>query len=148
MVEAMTEEKAIELCKDGGLDCSQLVFAHGCALMGLLDDETAHKIGACFGGGMMNGETCGCVTGALMAIGLKEGHGNFGEFEAKEKVFELKAEFEEEFKDKFGSLICRELLGYDLSKQEELEYVLSSDVLWQKCPGYIKTACDILEDIL
>lgn len=148
MTKAMTEERAIELCKDGGLDCSQLVFAHGAEILGQMDAEEAYKIGACFGGGMMNGETCGCVTGALMAIGLKQGHHKFGDLEAKEAVFALKAEFEEAFKEANGSLICRELLGYDFSKPEDLEKIMTSDILWQKCPGYIKCACEILEDIL
>ena len=40
-----------------------------------LDLKTAIKIATPFGGGMARlGETCGAVSGALMAIGLK--HGN------------------------------------------------------------------------
>ena len=35
-----------------------------------IDDETAFKTGACFGGGMKCGSTCGVVTGGLMVLGL------------------------------------------------------------------------------
>lgn len=35
-----------------------------------LDDETAYKIGANFGGGMKCGLICGAVTGALMTLGM------------------------------------------------------------------------------
>ncbi len=35
-----------------------------------LDDQTAYKIAACFGGGMKSGMVCGAVTGALMVLGL------------------------------------------------------------------------------
>ncbi len=34
----------------------------------------ANKVSACFGGGMMHGDTCGAFTGAIMAVGLKYGH--------------------------------------------------------------------------
>ena len=34
-------------------------------------EEEALKIGACFGGGMWHGETCGWVVGALIALGIK-----------------------------------------------------------------------------
>ena len=72
----MTKEKAMQNYA-GGIDCSQVVFAHGAELLGF-DQKTAKKIAAAFGGGMFAGERCGCVTGALMAIGLKYGTGTVG----------------------------------------------------------------------
>lgn len=147
MTGRMTEEKALELCRDGGLDCSQLVFAHGAEQMGLMDRDEAYKVAACFGGGMMNGETCGCVTGALMALGLKQGH-TLNEPEAKQALFALKAEFEEAFKEANGSLLCRDIIGLDFSKPEDLEKIMTTDVLWRTCPKKIADTCELLEEFI
>lgn len=35
-----------------------------------IDDETAYKVGVCFGAGMKCGSTCGVLTGGLMVLGL------------------------------------------------------------------------------
>ena len=81
--------------------------------------EEALKIAACFGGGMWHGETCGCVVGALIALGMKYATTEANDQEKKDKLLELKAQFEEKFCKKNGSCICREILGYDLSVPEE-----------------------------
>ena len=52
-----------------GRHCSQCVLGQFSDLTGYDRDET-DRIAACFGGGMYMGETCGAVTGGLMAIGL------------------------------------------------------------------------------
>ena len=56
-----------------GFSCSQAVFASLSSEYGV-DSDTAKKIAGAFGGGIAsNGELCGAVSGALMAIGLKHG---------------------------------------------------------------------------
>lgn len=67
----ITAEKVNEFYYQG-FNCSQIVFSYGAEKLGL-DKETALKIAAPFGVGMFNGETCGCVIGALMVLGLKYG---------------------------------------------------------------------------
>ncbi|MCI8645908.1 MAG: C_GCAxxG_C_C family protein [Firmicutes bacterium] len=142
----MTEDKALT-CFGGGLDCSQVVFGYGAELLGE-DKEKAVKIAAAFGGGMWNGETCGCVTGALMALGLKYGHFKLGDEETKSTLLEKRAEFEKEFKAINGSLICREILGYDLSTEEGMTKIMEKGLLTTKCPKLACCACDILDDLL
>lgn len=142
----MTEEKAMDLYI-GGIDCSQVVFGYGAELMGF-DKETAFKIAAAFGGGMFSGERCGCVTGALMALGLKYGHCEKGDQETKNQLLAKKAEFEEAFKAEHGSLICREILGYDLTKPEEMEKIMDENLLMSLCPVLAVTACDIIEELI
>lgn len=146
MVTEMNEEKALE-CFGGGLDCSQVVFGYGAEILDY-DKDVARKISAAFGGGMWNGETCGCVTGALMAIGLKYGHCQLGDEETKNAMLEKKAEFEKAFIEQNGSLICKELLGYDLTKEEEMAKIMEEGLLTTKCPKLACCACDILDEIL
>ena len=142
----MTEEKAMEMYH-GGLDCSQVTCGYGCELMGK-DPEEGYKAGACFGGGMFHGETCGCVTGSLMAIGMKYGHYKMNDEDAKAKMMEVKNEFEEAFVKEHGSLICRDILGYDISTPEGREKIMQEGLLDKLCPKLAVTACEILEELL
>ena len=58
---------------DEGFSCSQAVLSAFAPEHGL-DRETALKVATAFGGGMGHrGDTCGAVTGAFMAIGLRHG---------------------------------------------------------------------------
>ena len=143
---AMTEEKARE-CYAGGIDCSQVVFGHAAERLGL-DKDTAWKIAACFGGGMFCGERCGCVTGALMALGLKYGHHELGDQETKAELMGVLKEFTDAFAEENGSLICKELIKYDVSKPEELAVALESGIMMNLCPKLAVSACEILDDLI
>ena len=59
---------------------------------------------------------------------------------------ELIQKFNEKFKMKHGSLICKKLTGFDISTPEGLSAAREEDVFHTKCPAFIKTACHILED--
>ena len=142
----MSKERALELYA-GGIDCSQVVFGYGAQILGF-DEETARKIAGGFGGGMFAGERCGCVTGALMALGLAYGQCKPGDEAAKAEMLAKKAEFEEEFKAIHGSLICKELLKYDLTKPEEMQKIQEEGLLQSLCPVLAVTACDILDELL
>ena len=50
-------------------NCAQSVLMSFTEKLGI-DDETAYKIGACFGAGMKCGSICGVITGGLMVLGL------------------------------------------------------------------------------
>lgn len=146
MKEKMTQEKALQYF-GGGLDCSQVVFEHGAEQIGF-DQETALKISAAFGGGMWHGHTCGCVTGALMALGLKYGQCRLGDEETKQNLLAKKGAFEEAFTKEFGSVLCKDILGYDLSKQEEMEKIMEEQLLTTLCPKVARRACEILGELL
>lgn len=97
---------------------------------------------------MFHGETCGCVTGSLMAIGMKYGHHKMNDEDAKAKMMEVKNEFEEAFVKEHGSLICRDILGYDISTPEGREKIMQEGLLDKLCPKLAVTACEILEELL
>ncbi|MCF0120188.1 MAG: C_GCAxxG_C_C family protein, partial [Oscillospiraceae bacterium] len=77
--------------------------------------------------------------GALMALGMK--------FTEKQVLEEKKAEFERRFSERFGSVICREMLGYDIGKGE-LPVIMEKGLFGTVCCKAAKGACDILEDML
>ena len=87
-----------------GCNCAQAVLLAFCEDYGM-ERETALTIAAGFGSGMAGlRETCGTVTGANMVIGLAKGRNRM---EAN-RAFR---EFADRFREKNGSLVCRELLA-------------------------------------
>ncbi len=108
------EEKAKELFLKG-YACSQAVLCAYARELGL-DEQTALKISLPFGGGIGRlRETCGAVSGMLMALGLKYADAAPSP-QAKADVYARVQELVRRFKEENGSIICRELLG--LSKPE------------------------------
>ena len=125
-------------------NCAQTVFSIFAKEMGL-DEETALKIASGFGGGMACAETCGAVTGAYMVIGMKHGFST-PDADQKTKTKLLIQQFNEKFKKKHDTLICKKLTGFDISTPEGASAAYEEGVFHSKCPEFLKTACDILEN--
>lgn len=97
---------------------------------------------------MWHGETCGCVVGALIALGIKNASVKPNDKESKDKLLKIKADFEKEFCKKNGSCICKEILGYDLSKEDEMAKIMEEKLLETKCPKVVTNTCKILEKMI
>ena len=111
-----------------GCNCAQAVLLAFCEDYGM-ERETALTIAAGFGSGMAGlRETCGTVTGANMVIGLAMGEDRM----AANKTFRA---FAERFKEKNGSLVCRELLAVRVKTR-------------LTCADLCKEAGDLLEEML
>ncbi len=104
-------QRAIDLFKQG-YNCSQAVFASCADIYGVTDEQLALRLSASFGGGMGRMRlVCGAASGMFMLAGLHNGsatpHDNNGKMENYAFVQQLAGDF----KAKYGSLICAELLG-------------------------------------
>ena len=88
------------------------------------------------------------MTGALMVIGLKHGATVAGDEVSQEKTFSLIGRFLEKFKARHGSILCRELLGYDISTPEGLQAARDKELFGKLCPGFVRDSAQILEEIL
>ena len=84
-----------------------------------LTEEQVLKLGGCFGGGMCKGEVCGACARALMALGMKFGQSDIEDLVSRKNTNDITVEFLNLFKSENGSYLCRELLGCDLSTDEE-----------------------------
>ncbi len=140
-------EKEIAKKFGEGFDCSQIVLDY-CSEKLNLSHEEALRIAACFGGGMWHGETCGCVVGALIALGIKYGNTVANDKETKDKLLSKKAEFEEKFCKKQGSCKCKEILGYDLSTEEGMAKIMEEQLLVTKCPKVVRETFAILDEMI
>lgn len=142
----LTEEKALD-CYLGGIDCSQVTFGEFAEQLGI-DKMTARKIASAFGGGLFHARTCGCVTGALMALGLACGYCEEGNEAAKNAFLAKKAEFEKRFEEENDSCICKELLGYDVSTPDGLAHIMEENLFQKRCAPYAVSACEIAADLM
>jgi C_GCAxxG_C_C family probable redox protein len=133
---------------DEGYNCSQSVFSGWASELGL-DRESALRVATAFGGGMGHrGDTCGAVTGAFMAIGLKHGRLRADDEETRDLAYSLVNRFVEEFESRHGSVVCRELLGFDLGTPEGERLVEEGWPDGAPCRGLVKDAAEILEELL
>ena len=124
-------------------NCAQTVFSLFAEELGI-DEKTALKISSGFGGGMACAETCGAVTGSYMVIGMKHGHSTSEPDEKANSKLQIQ-KFNKIFIEEHGNLICKKLLGYDISTTEGLASANEKNLFKTKCPGFIKSACNILE---
>ena len=139
-------DKALELFSSN-FNCSQAVLAAFAKDFGM-DEELALRIATAFGGGARNGEMCGAVSGALLVLGLKYGHYDSADNAQKSRAYEIASDFTNRFKATNGSIVCRELLGYDLSKSEGMAIIKEKGLFGSVCPQMVKSAAEILEGIL
>ncbi len=113
-----------------------------------MDRETAMKLGNAFGGGIgMMGGTCGAVTGAVIILGLKFGASDPEDKTSKAKTYELVKGFAKEFEVCNGSLICRELLGFDIDIGSRENNPDSRQIINERCPVFLNTSVEILSEI-
>ncbi len=131
-----------------GFNCSQAVLSTLAPELGL-DREAALRVAGVLGAGIARtGQTCGAVSGALMVLGLKYAQIRAEDKEAKEKAYALGREFIERFKARNGAVLCRELLGYDISTPEELQAIREKGLFTSLCPRLVADAVEIVEQLL
>ncbi len=91
--------------------------------------------------------TCGAVTAALMVLGLRYG-GTSPDRDAKEAAYARIREFAARFKARNGSLVCRDLLGCDISTPEGHDSAKERNLFATACPKFVRDAAAILEEML
>lgn len=95
---------------------------------------------------MRRSEVCGAVTGSLMVIGLRFGPKDTTDT-SKDEAYSKVSDFSATFEKRCGSIICRDLMGCDLSTPEGMSYATEKDLFKTVCPEMVKGAAEILEDM-
>ena len=139
-------EQAVERFKSG-FNCSQAVLSSYSEQFGL-DCEKAFKVATGFGGGMRMSDVCGAVTGAYMVLGLKYGNVTAEEQENKTKTYEKVVEYTNRFNARNGSVMCRDLLGCDISTPEGDKEAQDKGLFSTVCPKMVQDSTEILEEML
>ena len=142
-------QKAIELLKECG-NCAQTSFAilneeHD------LDGDQILKALTPFPGIALRGETCGAVTGSLMALGLVYGRDDLKDWNAYIRSLPPARKFCARFQERYGSTTCTDILQeklgktYDLAdKAEALHYAVAGGP--QACAEVVAYAVEIASE--
>jgi C_GCAxxG_C_C family probable redox protein len=88
---------------------------------------------------------CGALTGGVMAMGMLYGTNKPSQKE-RTKCYELTRELFAKFKERHGVILCRDLIGYDLSIPEEAGKAGEEKVFEKKCPDFVRTVVQTLMD--
>ncbi len=131
----------------GGLSCSQAILAtygteHG------IPRELALRFACGFSGGMGIGDTCGAVTGALMILGLEFAGPDSDKPQGRAAAKGATIDFIEKFKARRGTVMCRDLLGCDISTAQGMDIARKQGLLATVCPKIVHDAAELLEDKL
>jgi len=114
-----------------------------------MDRDTALKVASAFGGGFGRlGHTCGAITGGMMVLGLKFGKYRPDDDPAREKTYALVREFTERFRARHHTTLCRELIECDISTPEGVQSAKDRQLFTGLCPKYVRTAVELLEQLL
>lgn len=144
----MTHKEKAEKLLNQQYHCSQALFGAFAEDLGL-DLKTAFKISTCFGGGMRQGGTCGCITASLLVLGMALGFYDSQDRELEAYGNKKTEEFVRRFTEKMdGEVNCRDILGKDITKPEDVAIIRKEGLILQKCPRAINISIDILEDML
>ena len=83
-----------------------------------------------------------------MVLGLKFCADDGITMAGREAVYKAVLDFAAQFKEKNNSLLCRELIGFDMSKPDEAAEAAKQGVYRTICPRLVQEAAEILEDLL
>ncbi len=139
-------QKAKENFKNG-YNCAQSVFMTYAEKFGF-DKNTALKLSSSFGGGMGRmREVCGAVSAMFMIAGLAKGYTENNNDEVKAKHYELIQNLAQKFKDKNGTIICRELLGLEKGENNSFVPTKRTEKYYQErpCENFVADACEIID---
>lgn len=142
-------EKTVDLHKNGGLSCSQAVLTVYGEQYGI-DSEKARLLGRTLAAGIgRQGETCGYITGALLI--LAHAYNDKDEAQARKKTHPVVMELIRRFKERYGTMMCKELLGADMSTKEGLKKIVEEKLLAKHCyseGGIGQYVAKVLEELL
>ncbi len=134
---------------DNKFNCSQSVLVSFAEELGLTEDE-ALRVSSAFGGGIGRQQlTCGALTGAAMALGLRFGKGLNDEEDKKQFTNECTVELFEKFTKLNGSTNCRKLLNdLDMTDEKDHKLILEKNLFHTNCRKYVADAVTITEQLI
>lgn len=141
-------EKAANNFRDG-YNCAQSVLLAFANKVGLKENE-ALKLASSFGGGMGRlREVCGAVSAMFMIAGILKGYTEPNNDIVKANHYKLIQDLAAEFKSKYGTIICRELLGLDGTEFSPIPSARTDEYYKERpCEEFIKCAAEIVEEEL
>ena len=139
-------DSAAQLFLDG-YNCAQAVLIAFSDVTGL-DRKTSARFISAFGGGMGRlREVCGAVSGMAAVVSILYGYDDPQDNAGKKETYQLMQHLAGQFRERCGSIICREILKNppsDPVPSERTERYYAS----RPCVRMVYTAADILEQYI
>jgi len=145
----MTHSQLAKKNFESGCNCAQAVLLAFSDLTGL-DEGTAMKLSASFGGGMGKlREVCGAVSGMFMVAGILYGYGDTGEDGEKAEHYKRIQSLAEEFKAQHGTIICRELIA-SLKKDSNPTPEARTEQYYKErpCAAFVRSAAEAMDKLI
>ncbi len=120
--------------------CAETVFVVLKTVYGLDDPGNSSAAMALNGGVAYDGGPCGAISGAALAVGLLAGRRIADHREAKSVARELIAGLMDDFREAYGALDCRDLIGIDLRAPGAHEAFIRSLAWRDRCMPQIEFA--------
>jgi C_GCAxxG_C_C family probable redox protein len=141
-------QRAVELFSLN-CNCAQSVFAACGASKGLSEAQRL-AVAAPFGGGIARqGEICGALTGALMALGEAGGDAMAADPDfVRNDLYKRAQQLTETFRSAHGSIYCRELTGCALNTEAGQRVFKERGVHKNVCCRLVASAVELLDEIL
>ena len=128
-----------------GFNCAQALTVAFCDVTGM-DKKEAARLAAPFGGGMGRmRETCGAVSGMLLVAGFLWGYDTPGDDVSKAAHYRLVQKLAGKFRERTGSILCRELLGNPPSDPNPTPRT-ADFYKTRPCAGFVTLAAEILDE--
>ena len=141
------KEIAVEYFMQGA-NCAQAVFAAFAPLVGV-EEKLALRLSSSFGGGFGRlREVCGAVSGMCMAAGALYGYDDLQDEALKAAHYRRIQELCGAFKERFGSIICRELLDAKRADTSPDPSPRTEEYYRQRpCAGMVYAAAEMIRTV-
>jgi C_GCAxxG_C_C family probable redox protein len=127
------------------LNCAESVLLALMEKFGVQSD-LAPRMATGFGAGMARcGYACGAFTGAIIAFGLLFGRDK--PEDSRINCYSKVSELEKRFVERFGTVDCFKLIGFDMRTPEGHSAAKEAGVWVTKCPVFVRAAAEIAAEI-
>lgn len=143
-------QRALELFMQG-YNCSQSVVAAFADLYGL-DDVTARRVSAGFGGGVGRMRMmCGAVSGMVILAGLECGQTEAADRSGKSACYARVQQLVNTFRERNGSVVCAELLAMAGAKADARPQAAERNAVYyaqRPCARKVESAARVFAEYL
>lgn len=129
--------------------CAQKVCLHCASRLGISEAQ-AIGMGAAFGTGMGHADTCGCICGAHLVLGLRYGSAETLEEGKRNKPLLIRkvTEFERRMAETQPCRSCRDILGMDITQPGVMKQAADQGLFATVCDEMLKRTCAVLDAVL
>jgi len=147
----LSKDETMQLAADyaeQGFLCSESVLLALCKSLNV-SSELVPRIATGFGAGIgRSGEVCGALSGGVMGLGLRFGRSTVDDVQDERRPYWFAQELVAQFKANFGHVRCRDLLGLDLSRAEDVRTYREQKMWDTRCRELIATTTGLAHDLL